>query len=267
MSDDCEICRKKVNDGEEALFCEDCECWSHRNCLNISKTTFKKLERSKDPWFCQKCLVKKSKTTTQTKDNYTMADIMAKLTEMDEKYSKLMNRYEEQLRVNSDLKKELQCIKKQLNNQEQSSLNNNIIIQGIPYRKTEDIKELVSRVADSLGVQNNAQIAYRLGNVKEESKVLPIRVTFKNEADKKNWMVAKRQKKITTADLKVDDDHKQIYINHDLTKHNLELYKAARQHQKENNIKYLWINKGKILLRKNDTSRTELVEDENDLKN
>lgn len=269
MADDCQICRKTVLDNDEALLCDRCEKWCHRNCLNMSKTSFKKHEKSKSEWLCPKCLGNNSRDiiNNQTKkDAYTIGDIMEKLTEMDKKYTKLLERYEEQTIINRELREELQLIKRTLNTREQHELNNNIVIQGVPRKENEKVEEIVEKIAKTLNVINNADKMYRLGSGSGNTAA-PIKVIFKNADDKKKWMLAKKSKEVTTAVFGLNNNPTPIYINHDLTKQNLILFKAAKQFKKDNNYKYVWINNGKILLRQTDTSKTILIEDESDLKN
>lgn len=180
MADDCAICHRTVKDDQEALCCDGCDKWSHRECLGLSKTTYKKLEKSTEAWKCDVCKKKKeadSKTINKSKDSYTNYDIMSKLLEMDDKYNKLFEKYEKQLKENQDLRKEIHAIKKQLNAKEQQDLNNNIIIQGIPYKENEKIETVAQKLASLLEVPNNIEGALRLGERKQD-KVTPIKIIF-----------------------------------------------------------------------------------------
>lgn len=271
MAEDCQICYKIVQEEDEALLCDKCERWSHRMCLGMNKTNYKKLEKSKNPWICLKCSNPASNKSTiknmePKKDNYTNSDIMEKLMEMDEKYSKLFAKYEEQRQINEDLKNELQVIKKQLNVKEQQQLNNNIIIQGVPYKENEKVEETIRKITNILGVVNNAEKCFRLGSG-NGSKLAPIKVVFKNSEDKEKWMLAKKNKNLNTAIFEQSNPPKPIYLNHDLTKRNFELFMAAKKFKNDNDYKYLWINNGKILMRKSDDSKILLIGDETDLKN
>lgn len=65
----------------------------------------------------------------------------------------------------------------------------------------------------------------------------------------------------------MENDNENIYINHDMTRWNIQLFKAAKEFKNNKNYKYLWFSNGKILMRKSDTSKIELIEDESSLKN
>jgi len=63
-------------------------------------------------------------------------------------------------------------------------------------------------------------------------------------------MMAKKSTELTNGILNHDKDPVIIYINHDLIKHNIQLYKEAKLFKNEHNYKYLWIKKGKYCLEK-----------------
>lgn len=276
MSDNCDICCIQIRDDEEALYCEECEKWSHKACLNMSRTTFKRLEKSPLPWICDPCKKKMDSRNRKTdknnkvaaqKENYTLEDVMKKLNEMDDKYNRVLKQYDEQMRVNEELRKELQTVKRDLNNRDQKELNNNVIIQGVPSVVNEKVETVVEKLANKLKVTRNIEKAYRLGNPNQERASSAIKIIFKSYDDKKQWMQAKKSYKLSTGDLGYNDINEAIYINHDLTKRNIELFKMAKQFKKDHDYKYLWVSNGKIMIRKNDTSKSFLIEDASDLKN
>lgn len=262
----CGVCRKMVRDDDEALCCDKCEKWLHRECLDISKSTYKKLERSKEPWNCDPCN-KRVENANKKDPDYTIGDVMAKLLEMETKYNKLFQKYEEQIVINNELRNELQEVKQVLNNNEQRTLNKNIIIQGIPAKENENIQGIVDKLAKVLKVDGRVLAAYRIGGVKGNNLSTPIRIMFERDEDKKKWMMAKKNSDISTEMIGQSNTPEPIYINHDLTKQNYQLFREAKQFKKENNFKYLWVSNGKILLRKSETSKTTLVRSRDDLKN
>lgn len=56
----------------------------------------------------------KTNSHNNTKDDYPLKDIMKKMMKMDNKYIDLLNKYEAQVKVNEDLKLEIQIIKSKL---------------------------------------------------------------------------------------------------------------------------------------------------------
>lgn len=62
------------------------------------------------------------------------------------------------------------------------------------------------------------------------------------------------KKGLTTADIQIDGDAKQIYISEHLTLTNKHLYLQARNKAKTSEYQYSWVRDGKIFVRKNDVS-------------
>lgn len=264
----CDICDMVVSDDDEGLLCERCLNWKHRACLAMGKKVYQKLSKSSDPWHCDDCrnINANVNSTKKKRKDYTIADVMAKLDDMDKKYNSLFLKYNEQVKVNEELKSELKLIKKQLNNNEQKELNCNITIHGVPYEEREKLHEIVKKIGNQLQVPVEEEnfSAVRLGRGHQKNG--PIRVHFRNEETKKTFLASKLKISLNSQILGYAANNK-IYLNHDLTKRNLEVFKAAQEYKKQNGYKYLWISSGKILLRKDEKSKVTLVEDEKDLKN
>lgn len=209
---------------------------------------------------------KKSQQTSQAQTSaYTIDDVMEKLLDMEEKYNNLFKKYEEQVKENFKLKDEITEIKMLLNRSEQKLLNKNLIVHGIPEGKNEDIKQIIENVGSKLEVDltNSEFTAYRIG--KENEKKKPIKVCFINESDKNMLIKARNRHNLSAKTLGYKGEGK-VFLNHDLTKYNLELYKKSLLFKKNNNYKYLWFNNGNILLRKEEDSVVRVIKKEDDLK-
>lgn len=266
----CNICRKKVLDTQEGLLCETCYIWKHRTCVGLTQRAYQQLNKSSNPWHCDTCKNEEEKNNQKqikTK-GCTLEDIMAKLEEMEKKYDILLTKYNEQLEINGKLQNELMTIKIQLNKQDQGALKNNIIIQGVPQKPNENLSEIVTKIGEKLEVQINKNfLAYRVGNTNEDKLASkPIKVIFEEETIKLNMIKSKKKFELQSKDLGFRENNK-IYLNHDLTKTSLELYKAAKEYKKRMNFKFLWISNGNILLRKTDDSKVILVQNLEQLKN
>lgn len=266
----CDICNKIVTDEDDGLFCERCSIWKHRTCLGISKKTYQKVSKSKQPWYCSG-----SKCTTftggQNKDQQpkrvlTLEDVMEKLESMDQKYSSLLIRYNEQVEINQRLQHEIREIKSQLNKREQQELKNNLIIQGIPNKENENVEDIIKKIGHKLEIPVEGKFkAYRIGK-DHTKKISAIKVIFDEHNTKARWLKSKKKVHLNTSELGYNTSNK-VYLNHDLTKANLELYKAARNFKNENAYKFLWIANGNILLRKDESSKVVLLETTEQLKN
>lgn len=116
------------------------------------------------------------------------ADIMAKLIDMENNYKMLFKRYEEQMTINKELKRELHEIRQQLNDKEQQELNNNVVIQGIHVKENENAQVLVDKIANTLKVTAKVKKAYRLHGPQNGKAYPPVKVVFENQDDKKQCM-------------------------------------------------------------------------------
>ncbi|KAL3277967.1 hypothetical protein HHI36_013307, partial [Cryptolaemus montrouzieri] len=142
------------------------------------------VSKSKEPWKCDPCNtgVNAKKSTKE----YTKNDVMEKLIEMDQNHNRLFTKYKEQLQINERIQNDLSVIKKELNNREQMELNNNIIVNGIPYLQGENTEQIIQRVANKLGVSisNKTVSIDRLWKVVNEN--CHIKIAFENLEAKKN---------------------------------------------------------------------------------
>lgn len=264
----CDICDKLVADEEDGLLCERCLTWKHRECTDMSVKTHQKVSKTKDGWYCYECKNNKQTkiTSSQKSKDYTLADVMAKLHEMDLKYECLFRKYEEQVKANETLQHEITEIKCKLNKAEQRGLNNNMIIHGVPYKAGENPEEIITKIGQSLQVPINQHkySVVRLGG--ESNKNSPLRVIFENIEMKNIFIRSPKRFQLNTQQLGYQTNQK-IFLNHDLTKINLDLLKKTQQFKKENNFKYAWVSNGSILLRKEENSKIVMIEKEEDLAN
>ncbi|XP_044755110.1 uncharacterized protein LOC123314062 [Coccinella septempunctata] len=278
MAELCKNCQKGVADEDEAVFCNGCDTWMHRLCINMSQRTYVRISKSSEEWFCDPCIQQqpnktakrnKNKTTTQgigQSKEYTLADVMSKLDDMDKKYNALFIKYNEQIEINKSLQLEVSEIKKILNEREQRDLESTLIVHGVPRENDENVQDIVENLVTKLEVEIQGKVlsAYRVG--KTTGRAAPIRISMENKSDKINMIKSCNKIKLTAKALGYKSDEK-IFLNHDLTKANRQLYKEARDFKYRNGYKYLWIKEGNIFLRKDDNSKILLVRDSNDLEN
>lgn len=235
----------------------------------MSSKIYQRLSRSTEGWLCPKC-VRSGNTVPQVQQknqnpSYTIDDVMKKLLDMEKNYNSLFQKYEQQVQENLKLKEEIAEIKVMLNRNEQKVLNKNLIIHGIPQEKNESLKQIIEEVGNQLQVNlaNSEFTAYRMG--KPEDKKRPIKACFENETFKNQLIKTPKKYDLNAQTLGFRVDSK-IFLNHDLTKPNLELYKRSLAFKKTHDYKYLWINNGNILLRKREDSVVKVIKKDEDLK-
>lgn len=136
---------------------------------------------------------------------------------------------------------------------------------GIPYRANENLKQVVEKISREVqvDVSNEKFSVFRIGK-REENKASPIKIKFENEEIKNKILKSPRKIHLTTQILGYKVTGK-VFINQDLTKRNLELFKKCNTYKKENEFKYLWIKDGNIFLREGDNTKILLIEREDQL--
>lgn len=288
----CGVCKVKCGSG--SISCTQCVKWYHSKCVKLSNQQLnhfnKELKQQNgERWVCETCLnieVMLTENRSQNKrkkpedaefheeirdKNWSINDVMEKLFDMDRKYNVLWSKYEQQIEVNNTLKLEVADLKKQLsseiNKSEQREIKNNAILKGIPVSTTADDGELVKKMGNLLEVPVGRFKSYRLGRASNGERPALLKVCFENENDKLSFIKAQKRKKLSTIDLGFKDLNNNIYIEHDLTKKNQELYKEARKYRKEHDYKFVWIRDGKTYIRKDENSKAILVDDIKVLKN
>lgn len=163
----------------------------------------------------------------------------------------------DQMEENKNLKKELKKAWNDIDDLQQRSRLNNIIINGIPEAKNEDVYKLVENIGLKLNICDPAshiQVAHRVKTtIKEKSK--PIVVRLLNTKTRDVWTAAYRQKKMW---------EQKIYLNEHLTRKNQNLLKKTKTIQKEHGFKFVWVRDCKIFIRKNESSRVFVIRSEED---
>ena len=51
----CDICSKAVKWGQQALKCDDCDVWIHKDCMGMSSHVYQSLVNSSVTWICCQC--------------------------------------------------------------------------------------------------------------------------------------------------------------------------------------------------------------------
>ena len=51
----CQICEKACKWGQQAVACDECESWHHKQCLNMNTIVYQNLVDTSNPWICCNC--------------------------------------------------------------------------------------------------------------------------------------------------------------------------------------------------------------------
>ena len=123
---------------------------------------------------------------------------VTKIDELAEGVAKLQAKTEELRAPISTLEEEKFEINVRLNEQEQYSRRDNLIISGIPKEPNENVRSTVTKIAEKLGVklhEYDVCTAHRLSNKGEA----PAIVAKMNNHDKKNSLILEGKKKVLSA--------------------------------------------------------------------
>ena len=75
----CPICQNKVLDHHHAVLCDGCNCWYHRQCVNMTKKVYQNLARmSSFAWQCNNCI----RSDTITVNTYRKRKQMSPLSKL-----------------------------------------------------------------------------------------------------------------------------------------------------------------------------------------
>lgn len=172
----------------------------------------------------------------------------------------------ELLNQNAKLNHKICNIEYRFDSEEQTKLNHNVVINGVPENENENLCEIAIKISDALQVKVDPvdiKIVKRTAIVSENSG-LPrsIIVVFndkqkRDEVLKNNKIQKKKKNEIDTSILKLNqnEEARTIYIAEQLTMKKQYLYKVARDIRREKCIKFAWVSEGDIFIRKYENSK------------
>ncbi|XP_039300939.1 uncharacterized protein LOC120356147 [Nilaparvata lugens] len=144
---------------------------------------------------------------------------------------------------------------------EQYSKLRNIVIQGIPETKGEDIYSLLDAVAKAL------KVTYQQGEISNAHRLAPSRnnyptaivVSFVRRPVRAEWLQAARTIKMKASDVNASFGATPVFINEHLSKHNSYLLKQAKNRVKAGELSHAWVREGKVFVRKTPDARARRV--------
>lgn len=285
MSSTCDICRRKVLRSGKEVKC------SNKNCSNISHSECLDAKERPELWKCQNCheptpsdLMRELKRISEfnknvsqsleschegiTENNGLIRNLESEIKNCFEKIGNLTAKC-------ASLEKENNNLKQQLNTQEQYTRLNCVEIFGVPELREENTYAVVSRIATAMNVKAGVEdidCCHRLRKFPNSTEPRGIVVKFLTRWKKEEFLEARRSRKnLCLRDIGFEaqenvDPNKIVYMNESLTRANRSLLNKCREYKKVENIKYLWVRNGKILMRKNDVSRIYVITTTDDLR-
>lgn len=155
-----------------------------------------------------------------------------------------------------------------VNEIEQYSRNRNIEIKGIEERPNENLKNVICKVANKMGVEtiteNDIDIVHRVSN-RNNREPKDIVVQFKDR-DRKETLMSQRKERVKSNEVTNGRLDNVIYINEHLTPYNKMILWETKKRCREVKYKYVWPKNGKIYVRKDDKDRVYRIRNEEDIK-
>lgn len=203
-----------------------------------------------------------------------IGEIKKTVTSTDSKLDTLTEKINGIERENEELKKKVEqltiqniTLSKNMNNLEQYSRKDNVIINGIPQMQNENVYEWVKLVADKLDVtlyEYDISTAHRLPA--RGDNIPPIVVRLNNRDKKSKLISSSRRIKLHGKDLNLNPAVP-IFVGEHLTLQSMAILKKANELKRKGLIFNAWCIDGKIFIRVNDKDAAVRIDEESQLDN
>jgi hypothetical protein len=199
----CVECSAKIL-SPPSISCSNCLKVRHVKCAKISKDEFDKLTKLNTPWYCIKCF--DNSDSENILNLYYIKNLIIELKENFFEYKETVNNnlisinnkldnIDEIIIENSKLKKEVSLLKNKLKILEKASISNEIIIDGKPEEKNENIPELMLKIATRLNIKLNKIFindCYRVGSINHTKFPRRIIVKFIQHKEKIDFIQSRK---------------------------------------------------------------------------
>lgn len=271
-SEDCNACGLEVGDGDEAIKCDECNCWIHVACSKIKPKTYELLKNADDfEWRCQECKQlanrMKDELVSLRLERETLLSankaLSEKLESLECRIVALKGEVKQELgeEIKNDVMKEVQksveeALSKFRDREVKSSRECNLIMYKVTESlkidgkdREEDDRKLCAEVIKQCIGNNDYKLekVVRLGKREQgsdQNKMRPVMITL--ESANRKWNVIKNAKNMKNA----EDKLKGIVISLDLTKEEREREFELRSElrKKRDNGERDWvIRRGKLV--------------------
>lgn len=304
MASSCKVCLKSISVKQLKLTCSDCSADFHASCVKMSKADVEYLSSEGLVWRCPPCASTRRRSmrleSQAAEGSVSIEDVMKMLEDMRqeqrqsvqdfnrsfEEHNKRIeestaaftvqaSRMEEFFKKmdvvcaeNERLKRKIDTLEERLEEMEQYSRSNTVEIHGVPSEPNENVIEVVKKVGVALDLnvtESMIDACHRLGR-RDEAKGPPgIIVRFVRRIDKEELLRKRRVKRnLSTRHMGLTSDVP-VYINESLSPARRRLYAMARQAKRQQGYKYLWLRGGKILMRKEESTKVVQITTQSDL--
>lgn len=280
----CKKCNKFVAAAkDEIIKCKGtCEAVFHKKCA--AKITFKNEK-------CEDCVPTfespssedfniRSILAEMNKKMDIMFNMEKKLSELTELVDFISEKYDKMCELQSSSEKKIRALEnknaylekcnksleERVNELEEKDKEKKVELSGLEKNNNEDISKVVTQIAQKLQLNTgDIECVERVGREKPGSeKPPPVVVTLKSKHARNKWLEV-RKSVITNGQIYGTNNNNRIYINENLTRYKRSLLWATKLQLKKT-YKYIWVQDGKILIRKNDEQKKIMsIRCENDI--
>lgn len=147
----------------------------------------------------------------------------------------------------------------------------NLEIVGVPERKSENLSDLLKKIAEHAGVTVTGADIEHASRVQPRQPIVgrprAIVVKLKSQLIKDSIISGLRKSRgVTTQDVGIAGSERRFYVNEHLTIHNKDLLKKTKERAKSNFFTYVWVKNCRIFVRKSDAAPPLLIKSMEDLK-
>lgn len=287
---ECVVCAASVQSRSVKIACSECKRICHGGCVNMSKADIECLVTDKQVWRCPPCAKARrrsmSAVSAAQEGTASISDVIFMLEEAKEDRKRIESQFnasfefthgkiedqskliEEQSKKieeclkhiegvtaeNNQLRDKVKKLEARLEEVEQYTRANSVEIFGVPEERGEDTYAVVQKVCAALDFnieRVQIDVCHRLGKPRDSGRPAGIIAKFVRRDDKLNLLAKRKVKRnFSTQNLGYAHPAVPIYINDSLSPERKKLYAAAREVKKEKGYTYLWVQSGKILMRK-----------------
>lgn len=142
-----------------------------------------------------------------------------------------------------------------MNELEEKDKEKKVELAGLEKKENEDVAKIIFQVAGKLQMDvSQIECAERVGREKSDAeKPLPVVVTLRTKEARDKW-IGSRKKRLTNGEIYGTNNDNRVYINENLTRYKRNLLWVTKNQLKKT-YKYIWVQDGKILIRKSDEQK------------
>ena len=138
-------------------------------------------------------------------------------------------------------------------------------VTGVPMRAQDNPNQIVKEIGSLIGVEiddSDIAIAHKLPNTRKVKNRLIVKFLRREKREevykKRKSLVGKNSSHLPLVAESNNSENSKIYINESLTNYRKRLFGRIKEYKRANNVKYLWTSNGKIMLKMNDMSPTQV---------